>query len=180
MESPPQGTFPFRTAIRLMTPAQTDRVALCDRGDAPRQEMNLYLWVALGSAIGGCLRFGIGRVLLPEHLSTFPWSTFVINIIGSFVIGYFGTLTVTGSPMEMSEPARIFVMVGLCGGFTTFSSFSLQTYDLLRDGALGKALANSVLSVLLCVGAVALGHYLAQLVSHSILISQTREEEYTG
>ncbi len=71
-------------------------------------------------------------------------------------------------------------MVGICGGFTTFSSFSLQTFDLLRSGSWGKALANIVLSVILCVAAVAAGHYLAQHSATDTAIAETAEEEYTG
>jgi CrcB protein len=142
--------------------------------------MNLYLWIALGSAIGGALRFALGREMLPQHTASFPWSTVLINVLGSFVIGFFGTLTVAGSRFQVSDSVRIFVMIGLCGGFTTFSSFSMQSYDLLRGGAWGKALLNMGLSVLLCLGAVALGHVLAQQSSHAIAIAQTKEEEYTG
>jgi CrcB protein len=142
--------------------------------------MNLYLWVAFGSAIGGALRFALGREMLPQHTASFPWSTVLINVLGSFVIGFFGTLTVAGSRFHVSDSVRIFVMIGLCGGFTTFSSFSMQSYDLLRGGAWGKALLNMGLSVLLCLGAVALGHVLAQQSSHAIAIAQTKEEEYTG
>ena len=145
-----------------------------------RQEMNLYLWVALGSAIGGCMRYALGREMLPQHSGSFPWSTVLINIVGSFIIGFFGTLTVTGARWAVPESTRIFVMVGLCGGFTTFSSFSLQTFDLLRSGAWGKALLNIGLSVLLCLGAVALGHIIAQQSSHAVAIAQIEEEEYTG
>ena len=141
--------------------------------------MNLYLWVALGSAIGGCLRYALGRMVLNQH-TNFPWTTVLINVIGSFVIGYFGTLTLHGGKHPVSENMRIFVMIGLCGGFTTFSSFSLETYDLLRTGAWGRALLNVGLSVLLCLGAVALGHVLAYQSSHSIAIAQTKEEEYSG
>jgi fluoride exporter len=164
-----------------MTPAHSNRAAACGGAATElRQEMNLYLWVALGSAIGGCLRYAIGRAMLPECSGCFPWSTFLINIAGSFVIGYFGTLTVAGSRAEMPETFRIFVMVGLCGGFTTFSSFSLQTFDLLREGEWAKAMVNVTFSVLLCIAAVAIGHYLAQQTSHSVAIAQTQEEEYTG
>lgn len=139
--------------------------------------MALYLLVALGSAIGGCLRYGIGRWMFPVSAT---WSTVLINVLGSFVIGFFGTLTVAGSRWAAPESIRIFVMIGICGGFTTFSSFSLQTFDLLRTGAWGRALLNAGLSVLLCLGAVALGHYLAQRSSHAVAIAQTQDEEYTS
>lgn len=142
--------------------------------------MNLYLWVALGSAIGGCLRYALGHELLPHHGGSLPWPTILINIIGSFFIGFFGTLTVAGSRWAAPEHIRIFVMVGICGGFTTFSSFSLQTYDLLRSGFWGRALLNIGFSVVLCLGAVALGHVTAQQDAHAVAIAQTKEEEYSG
>jgi CrcB protein len=142
--------------------------------------MNLYLWVAFGSAIGGALRYALSREMLPQHSATFPWSTVLINVIGSFVIGFFGTLTVPGSRFQVPDSVRIFVMIGLCGGFTTFSAFSMETHDLLRTGAWVKALLNMGLSVLLCLGAVALGHVLAQQSSHAVAIAQTKQEEYAG
>ena len=71
-------------------------------------------------------------------------------------------------------------MVGICGGFTTFSSFSLQTFDLLRTGYWGRALANIVLSVVLCFVAVAAGHLLAQRAVNLRAIAETKEEEFTG
>ena len=138
-----------------------------------------YLWVMIGSAIGGLLRYAISRWTM--HLSmSFPYGTVFINILGSFVIGYFGTLTLQSGKYPASDDLRLFVMVGLCGGFTTFSSFSLQTYDLLRSGAWGRALANAVLSVVLCVAAVALGHGLAQNSVPRTAIAETAEEEFTG
>ena len=71
-------------------------------------------------------------------------------------------------------------MVGICGGFTTFSSFSLQTFDLLRSGAWGRALANILLSVALCLAAVAIGHHIAQNTIASAALAKTAEEEFTG
>src|ERR1700727_1444835 len=120
-----------------------------------------YLWVTLGSAIGGLLRYAITRLTLTLSIS-FPFGTVFINVLGSFIIGYFGTLTLQSGKYPASDNLRLFVMVGVCGGFTTFSSFSLQTFDLMRTGAWGRALANAVLSVVLCVTAVAVGHRLAQ------------------
>ena len=138
-----------------------------------------YLWVTIGSALGGLLRYSITRWTLT--LSTnFPFGTIFINILGSFVIGYFGTLTLQSGKFAASDNARLFVMVGICGGFTTFSSFSLQTFDLMRTGAWGRALANVVFSVVLCVTAVAVGHFLAQQTVDRWAIAETAEEEYTG
>jgi len=138
-----------------------------------------YLWVTIGSAIGGLLRYVITR--LTHNLSAnFPLGTVLINVLGSFVIGYFGTLTLQGGKDPTSDNLRLFVMVGLCGGFTTFSSFSLQTFDLMRTGAWGRALANVIVSVVLCVVAVAAGHRVAQIQTSLAAIAETAEEEYTG
>jgi CrcB protein len=139
----------------------------------------IYLWVALGSAIGGVLRYAIARAM--EPISTgFPWGTVVVNILGCFVIGYFGTLTLAGTKYAEPPELRIFVMVGICGGFTTFSSFSLQTFDLLRSGAWGRALGNILVSVVVCLIAVAAGHRLAERTVHEVAIVQTDDEELTG
>ena len=138
-----------------------------------------YLWVTLGSAIGGLLRYTITRWTMHISLS-FPYGTVFINVLGSFVIGYFGTLTLQSGKYPASDNLRLFVMVGICGGFTTFSSFSLQTFDLMRSGGWGRALANVVLSVMLCVSAVAAGHLLAQQSVNQAAIAETAEEEFTG
>jgi CrcB protein len=138
-----------------------------------------YLWVTVGSALGGLLRYAITRMTLTMSAG-FPYGTIFINVVGSFVIGYFGTLTLQSGRYAASDNLRLFVMVGLCGGFTTFSSFSLQTFDLLRSGAWVRALANVVLSVTLCLAAVAAGHLLAQRSVANVAIAQTAEEEYTG
>jgi len=119
-----------------------------------------YLWVTIGSAIGGLLRYVLTRLTL--NLSAgFPYGTILINVLGSFVIGYFGTLTLQSGKYAVSENLRIIVMIGLCGGFTTFSSFSLQTFDLLRNGCIVRAAINIIVSVVLCICAVALGHAVA-------------------
>jgi CrcB protein len=124
--------------------------------------MNLStcLLIAAGGAIGTLGRYGLSALAMPISESL-PWGTIIINILGSFIIGLFGTLTLATGKFPVSENMRLFVMVGLCGGFTTFSAFSLQTLDLLREGSMTRAAANIVLSVALCVGAVAAGHALA-------------------
>lgn len=118
------------------------------------------LIVMLGGALGTLARYAISVLALPIS-SRLPWGTIIINITGSFLIGLFGTLTLAHGRYPVSENVRLFVMIGLCGGYTTFSSFSLQTLDLLRSGATMRALANVLLSVVLCVLAVALGHAIA-------------------
>ena len=139
--------------------------------------MTTYLAVAAGGALGSLARFG-GGLAAARISQSMPWGTILINILGSFVIGFFGTLTLAGGRFPVSENWRIFVMVGLCGGFTTFSAFSLQTLDLLRAGHPLKAAANVVLSVLLCLAAVAAGHVLAaRLNGAAVAIAQVRTEE---
>ena len=96
---------------------------------------------------------------------TFPWGTLIVNVVGSFVIGLFAALTGTEGRLLVPAEGRIFVMVGLCGGFTTFSSFSLQTLNLLNDGEKLFAAANVALSVVLCLAFVWLGHSLAVLIN---------------
>jgi CrcB protein len=118
------------------------------------------LVVILGGAIGTFLRYFISVLALPISRQL-PWGTIIINISGSFVIGLFGTLTLAAGRFPVSENWRLFVMIGICGGYTTFSSFSLQTLDLLRAGGTIRAALNIVLSVVLCVAAVACGHFIA-------------------
>ena len=113
--------------------------------------MTETLLVALGGALGSTARYWLALWALPLSRSL-PWGTIGINIAGSFAISFFGTLTLAHGRFVAPEPARLFFMVGVCGGFTTFSSFSLQTFDLIRAGAMGRALINVAVSVLLCLG----------------------------
>ena len=122
--------------------------------------LSTCLVIMLGGAIGTLVRYLIS-VLTSTAPHELPWSTIAINVAGSFVIGFFGTLTLASGRFPVSENTRLLVMVGLCGGFTTFSSFSLQTFDLLRNGYVIRAVTNVVGSVVLCICAVALGHAIA-------------------
>ncbi len=118
------------------------------------------LIIMLGGALGTLARYLMSTAALPFS-QNLPWGTICINILGSFIIGFFGTLTLAHGRFAVSENVRLFVMVGLCGGFTTFSSFSLQTLDLLRSGAVLRAALNVIASVVLCLAAVGLGHFIA-------------------
>ena len=118
------------------------------------------LYIMLGGALGTLARYLFAVFALPIS-GELPWGTIIINIVGSFVIGFFGTLTLAHGRYPVPEATRLFVMVGVCGGFTTFSSFSLQTLDLLRGGAVVRAAVNVAASVVLCILAVAVGHILA-------------------
>lgn len=119
-----------------------------------------WVEIAVGGALGSVARYWLALWAAPIS-RRLPWGTIGINILGSFIISFFGFLTVAGSPYEASAPMRQFVMVGICGGFTTFSSFSLQTLDLLRGNEWGKAWINIGLSVVLCLAATAIGYDVA-------------------
>ena len=123
--------------------------------------MAAYFWIAIGSALGGVARYwcsGVAARLIGE---TFPWGTLIVNVVGSFIIGFFGALTGPDGRLFVGSTARQFVMIGICGGYTTFSSFSIQTLDLMHDGEWLYASGNIVGSVVLCLVAVWLGHILA-------------------
>ena len=118
-----------------------------------------YLWIALGSAIGGMSRFALGTWIVERYGTAFPWHTLVINILGSGLIGLFAA---TVKPM----PWRQFLMVGICGGFTTFSSFSLETLTLLQEGHSARAFAYIGLSVGVCLGSVWIGQTAGLRIAH--------------
>ena len=142
--------------------------------------MQQTLWIALGGALGSVARYWIALWALPVSRSL-PWGTIGISIAGSFLIGFFGTLTLEGGRHPAPEWARLFIMVGICGGFTTFSSFSLQTLDLLRGDAWGRAMVNVGLSVLLCLAAVTAGHAAAaQLNGGARQVAENSVEEGTS
>jgi fluoride exporter len=119
--------------------------------------LQMYLAVAAGGAIGTVGRFFLSGVIANAFGQTFPWGTLIINVTGSFVIGFFGTLTGPDGRVMVSGTARQFVMVGICGGYTTFSSFSLQTLNLVEDGEWLSAAGNVFGSVILCLSFVWLG-----------------------
>jgi len=118
------------------------------------------LWVALGGAIGSSLRFGASEVMrrIPA-LAAFPWSTLLINIGGSFVIGWFFCWAATS---QSTPQVRAFVAIGLCGGFTPFSTFAAENLSLLQSGEVGRAALHALLSFSLTVGAAYLGYLLAR------------------
>ena len=122
--------------------------------------MESYIWVAIGGALETIGRYWLSGVVAQQIGETFPWGTLIINVTGSFVIGLFATLTGPDGRIFVGTNPRQFVMVGVCGGYTTFSSFSLQTLNLMNDGEWAYAGANIGLSVFLCLLAVWAGHVL--------------------
>jgi protein CrcB len=127
--------------------------------------MLTYFYIALGGAIGSVARAWTTNVMIRAAGAHFPWGTILINVSGSFIIGFFGALTASDGRFTANADARAFVMVGICGGYTTFSAFSLQTLDLVRDGKFAAAFANIALSVILCLLAVTAGFAGAQAIN---------------
>lgn len=123
--------------------------------------MESYLWVAIGSALGGTARYWLSGLVANSIGETFPWGTLTVNVLGSFIIGFFATITGPDGRIFVGTLPRQFVMIGICGGFTTFSSFSLQTLNLVNEGQWLYAGLNIGGSVLLCLVSVWLGHAIA-------------------
>lgn len=120
--------------------------------------MYSYLLIAIGSAFGGVARYWCSSWIAERAGETFPWGTLTVNVAGSCLIGLLAGLAAPEGRFYMSPDARQLLMIGVLGGFTTFSSFSLQTLMLIRDGDWGAALANVLLSVVACLVAVWVGY----------------------
>jgi len=124
-----------------------------------------YLWIALGSALGGMARFWAVTWLTQQFGRGFPFGTLFVNVSGSFVIGFLAVFIGVDGRVPSAHAARNFLMVGILGGYTTFSSFSLDTLNLARAGQWAQAAWNIGLSFALCLLAVVFGFWLAQLIS---------------
>ncbi len=124
-----------------------------------------YLWVALGGALGSMARYWCSDFAARMIGESFPWGTLSVNVLGSFIIGLMAAMSAVDSRFLISADIRIFVMVGICGGYTTFSSFSLQTLNLMREGEWLAAGANIGGSVVLCMLAVWGGYVAGALLS---------------
>jgi CrcB protein len=110
-------------------------------------------------------RFAVSRAVAFRYGETFPWGTLAVNISGSFVIGLLAAVSGPDSRFILSPNTRQFLMVGICGGFTTFSSFSLQTLELIRNRDFAEAGGNILLSVAACMAAVAIGYMAGNVLS---------------
>jgi CrcB protein len=120
--------------------------------------MESYLWVGVGAALGGMGRFWLSGFVGNLAGEAFPLGTLIINILGSLIIGFFATITGPEGRVIVGPLSRQFVMIGICGGFTTFSSFSLQTLNLMNEGEWLYAGVNVSASFVLCLLAVSMGH----------------------
>ena len=148
---------PRLSAHHLMLPARVKW-----RMQGVEREIGMtQLWIAAGGALGSLLRYWVTLLTAAWLGERMPWGTILINISGSLVIGVIAAMAESGGRWALSPDIRLFLMVGICGGYTTFSSFSLQTLDLLRSGAVVRATVNIAGSVALCVAAVAVGHAVA-------------------
>ena len=126
------------------------------------KKMLTYIYIGIGSAIGGTLRYWLSNntyKLLPLN---FPYGTLLVNVTGSFILGmimfYF-------NDKELLNPQfRIFLTIGFCGGFTTFSTFSLETMNLFHDAQYFYGILNVILSVILCLFGVYLAYIVTKLI----------------
>jgi CrcB protein len=121
--------------------------------------------IFLGGGLGSLARWWVSGLVAERFGQTFPWGTLLVNVSGSFILGWFATVTGPDGRWLASANLRQFFMLGVCGGYTTFSSFSLQTLNLVEEGQWFRAGANAVLSLVLCLVAVWLGHILAMALN---------------
>jgi CrcB protein len=121
-----------------------------------------WLAVAIGGALGSLARFWLAAAMTVLTGPRFPWGTLLINILGSFIIGLVAAVTLVPARIPMHPDVRVFLMVGVCGGFTTFSAFSLQTLELLQSGEILPAGGYIVGSVVLCLLAVWFGWFIGR------------------
>jgi fluoride exporter len=119
----------------------------------------LYGYIATGSVIGGVARYLASLII--QSGPGFPWATLFVNVTGSFIIGFYSTLSGPDGRLFASARQRQFVMTGFCGGYTTFSTFSLETFRLLESGMTRTAFLNIAASVVTWLVAVWLGYALA-------------------
>jgi CrcB protein len=123
------------------------------------------VYIALGGAVGTLLRYWFSGLIAAAIGETFPWGTMAVNVVGSTLIGLFAAIVGPDGRLLLGPDLRQTVMIGVFGGFTTFSSFSLQTLALIQDEEWLFAAGNVLLSVGLCLGGVWLGWSLGALIN---------------
>lgn len=117
-----------------------------------------YLWVAVGGALGSMARYGCSGLVARLTGSALPLGTLLVNVSGAALIGFLAGMSLPEGRVLVPVSGRLFLMTGICGGYTTFSTFSLETLNLMSDGEWGWAVANILGSVALCLVAVWLGY----------------------
>jgi len=121
-----------------------------------------YLYVAVGAAMGGVFRFGLSKLTYKIFATTFPAGTLVVNVLGSFLLGL---IMFYLEPKEIFSPRfRLLLTVGLCGGFTTFSTFTYETIVLFRDSEIFLGSMNVIFNLLLCFAGVYLAYFISKLI----------------
>lgn len=125
--------------------------------------MKLWFWIGAGGALGSVLRYGLSVQAAKSFGTLLPWGTILVNILGSFAIGFMFILL--QSKVDNSDVLRAFIITGLLGGFTTFSAFSLETLILLTEGAYFRSLLNVLISVVVCVVAAGMGVFIAKQIT---------------
>ena len=121
------------------------------------------LMAGLGGFFGAILRYVLSTFIYKLFGTDFPYGTFAVNVLGCFLIGFFMGLVDAG--VIISPNLRILIAIGFLGGFTTFSSFSYETVELLKAGAWISAVANVVYTILNCLGATWIGEVLSRLIT---------------
>jgi CrcB protein len=129
--------------------------------------MLTYLWIAIGGALGSVARFWLSGVAASRFGEALPWGTIFVNVTGSFLIGVLAAICGPDGKLSGHAGLRQFLVVGLCGGYTTFSAFSMQTFDLARTGQWLSAGGNVLLSVALCLLATWVGFAIASALGVS-------------
>ena len=119
-----------------------------------------YLWIGIGGALGSVARFWLSNLIGQQLGERLPWGTILVNITGSFLIGLLAAWSEAGGRLAGAVTLQRFLVAGFCGGYTTFSAFSLHTFDLARSGHAMAAGLNVLLSVALCLAAVWCGYLL--------------------
>ncbi|MDW8380679.1 MAG: fluoride efflux transporter CrcB [Verrucomicrobiota bacterium] len=118
-------------------------------------------WIFLGGGLGALGRWWVSGWVATRVGETFPWGTLVVNVSGSMLAGFLAGLMLPEGRWWLPSEVRQFLMLGICGGYTTFSSFSLQTLHLMQEREWLAAVGNVGLSVVACLTAVWLGYTLA-------------------
>jgi CrcB protein len=117
--------------------------------------MTQVLAIAAGGAIGALLRYWVSTAVQNRTTSIFPYGTLTVNVVGSLLIGFLYIWLI--ERLAVGPAVRAFMLIGVLGAFTTFSTFSMETLNLMESGHLGKALVNVLVSVIVCTGAAGLG-----------------------